>query len=341
MTYPEFYIIGAAKAGTTTLVEYLRRHPSIFLPSLKEPEYFGRDGLYGSAEQWYLDLFRDARPGQLCGDASTIHSRWPHSAAAADRIAKHRPDARIIYLVREPVARAYSHYVQRVALARHLRGRLSALSSRFTDEEMRLLKIMQIADARGCVGHCGATFEDVLALSDIFINTSMYKDRLSEYLAHFERRQLKVVLFDDLRACPQRLVADILRFLEVDPIHANRMEDVVHANPAVSHFENEIRFRLSRYMSDSILLRGVSRAMPRWLKDISWRLVSDSTVLDRIVGPVRPPPILESTRMLLQRQFEPSNQWLSWFLGRDLLSWGVVPRSREERQQHPSVIASQ
>ena len=107
---PDFMLIGAMKSGTTTLHAYLSRHPGLFLCTPKEPGFFSRDERYARGLDWYRELFTDAQPEQLCGEASTCYSRWPHFENAAPRIAADVPGAKLLYITRDPVERAYSHY---------------------------------------------------------------------------------------------------------------------------------------------------------------------------------------------------------------------------------------
>ena len=106
---PNFFIIGAAKSGTSSLFEYLCRHPEIYIPKIKETEYFSKPSVYNKGEEWYKKLFDEAKKDQLCGDASTTYSRWPHTLDAPKLIAKSVPAANFIYNMRHPVERAYSH----------------------------------------------------------------------------------------------------------------------------------------------------------------------------------------------------------------------------------------
>lgn len=105
--WPRLFVVGAEKAGTTTLDAWLRAHPDICMPRVKEPSFFARAAWPPSreAKQEYLDLFK--APG-VRGDASPIHLHHP---AAAKRIHGLAPDASILVLVREPVARAHSAYL--------------------------------------------------------------------------------------------------------------------------------------------------------------------------------------------------------------------------------------
>ena len=107
---PDFLVIGAMKAGSTTLHTYLSRHPDLYLHERKEPGFFSREERYARGIEWYRALFADARPDQLCAESSTCYTRWPHFADVAPRIRQHVPEVRFVYIMRDPVARAYSHY---------------------------------------------------------------------------------------------------------------------------------------------------------------------------------------------------------------------------------------
>src|SRR2546429_2480521 len=106
---PDFFIVGHHKSGTTALYEMLKRHPQIFLPTLKEPRFmasdmrsrfrYERERRHPETLEEYLSLFSDARPEQRVGEASATYL-WSHTAA--ERIAELRPDARIIAILREP-----------------------------------------------------------------------------------------------------------------------------------------------------------------------------------------------------------------------------------------------
>lgn len=109
---PDFLIVGAMKAGTTTLYRDLAPHPEIFLPAEKEPETLVRFGDHVDAvRRDYRSLFAPAPKGAIKGEASTAYTKRPTFDGAA-AMAKHLcgPDLKIIYLRRDPVKRIVSHY---------------------------------------------------------------------------------------------------------------------------------------------------------------------------------------------------------------------------------------
>src|SRR2546430_3395564 len=118
--WPNFFLVGAAKSGTTSLYAALGAHPQIFLSRLREPHFFSTfevarqtARLHGIVrdEGRYLELFRDAASEPVVGEGSTSYL-W--DAAAPERIAHSAPGAKIVAILRDPVVRAYSHYLNDV-----------------------------------------------------------------------------------------------------------------------------------------------------------------------------------------------------------------------------------
>lgn len=107
---PDLVIAGAARSGTSALAAALREHPAIDPGVTKEPNYFSRH--YDRGPDWYDGLFAPRAEGLLRMDASTSYT-YPQFPQALDRLAHRAPAAHLVYVVREPVARAVSHYLLR------------------------------------------------------------------------------------------------------------------------------------------------------------------------------------------------------------------------------------
>jgi len=107
---PDFVIIGAMKAATSTLHSQLGAQPGIFMSTPKEPNFFSDAENWGRGMDWYRGLFARAAPGDLCGESSTHYTKLPDLPDALPRIAELLPDARFLYLMRHPIDRLISHY---------------------------------------------------------------------------------------------------------------------------------------------------------------------------------------------------------------------------------------
>ena len=108
---PDFLIVGAMKCGTTTLAVQLAHQDGVFMTSPKEPNFFSDDDVWAHGEAWYHSLFAEAAPGDLKGEASTHYTKLPTHPKTLERIAKMLDQPRIIYMIRNPVERAVSHYI--------------------------------------------------------------------------------------------------------------------------------------------------------------------------------------------------------------------------------------
>src|SRR5690242_11569113 len=118
---PTFLVIGAMKAGTTSLYEYLRAHPQIFMATPKELHFFPESKHWGDGVDWYTAHFEAGRDDAVRGEISPSYSQADQFPGVAARVAQVVPDAKIVYLVREPVARAQSMYLHEVASGRERR----------------------------------------------------------------------------------------------------------------------------------------------------------------------------------------------------------------------------
>lgn len=129
MRRPNLFLVGSMKCGTTTLHNLLDQHPDIFMcQNPKEPAWFA-GGNSGKSEDWYLQRFADAGAARYVGESSTDYTKAPRLDGVADRIRAYSPDARILYIMRDPVARAISHYWWEVEYSAEGRSLIEAVAS--------------------------------------------------------------------------------------------------------------------------------------------------------------------------------------------------------------------
>jgi Sulfotransferase domain len=126
----DFFVIGAMKAGTTSLHYYLKGHPDVFLPVEKEVPFFAFDELYERGMDWYLnEFFAKARADQLLG---TVSPRYMMDSRVPERMFGQCPDAKLIALLRDPIDRARSHYRMAVRAFDERRPLEEALDGQYT-----------------------------------------------------------------------------------------------------------------------------------------------------------------------------------------------------------------
>lgn len=108
---PDFVIIGAMKCATSTLHEQLARRSGLFLSRPKEPNFFSDDEQWARGLGWYEDLFARARPEQRCGESSTHYTKLPVHPRTVERMRPVLPEARLVYVMRDPLDRIVSQYI--------------------------------------------------------------------------------------------------------------------------------------------------------------------------------------------------------------------------------------
>jgi len=177
-TLPTFLIIGAMKSGSTTLYNHLRQHPDIFLPAYKEPEFFVAEKTWSRGLSWYSSLFAEAGDSIAVGEASTSYTKFTEFDGVPARIASVLPQAQLVYVLREPLARMRSMYQHQV----------------LTGRERRPIDLALLEDDR-------------------YIGPSLYAENIRRYLDHFPREQLHLMLTDDLQADPVEAVRGVTTFL--------------------------------------------------------------------------------------------------------------------------------
>lgn len=207
MPMPTFLLIGAAKAGTTALYDFVAQHPDVHMSRWKEPKYFAFDGPEeltfrgpdGPApinvstvtdRTTYEDLFAGAPPGAARGEATAIYL---YSETAARRIPAELPEARLVAILRNPIERAISSY-------KHLvRDGLEPLSFR----EALDAEPERIAQNYGYLWR--------------YVDLGWYSRQLDRYASVADAGRLLVLFHDDLRRDPEGTCQSVFRFLDVDP----------------------------------------------------------------------------------------------------------------------------
>lgn len=292
---PNFLVIGAGRSGTTSLYEYLREHPEVFMSPVKEANYFAfpeghqpergpggvlvRRGAVSTLAE-YEALFADAGDARAIGEASPRYLRTPEAPARIDALL---PDVRLVAILRDPVERAYASYL---GLRRDGLEPQPTFEDALRDDERRQRE--------------GWPFSGL-------VDAGLYHRHLSRYYERFPPERIRVYLHDDLRADAAGLVRDLLSFLGVDPDFS---PDTARVHGRTGVVRNRVLGELwsrSRRVRDGlgpVMPRRVSEGVRRWvLRD-----------LER-------PQVAPATRAQLIPVFRPDVLALEELIGRDLSAW--------------------
>jgi Sulfotransferase family len=220
---PNFFIVGAGKAGTTSLHRYLSQHPQIYMSPVKEPCYFAsevrpeslsspmqrhlalqsrslaavlHDGKPTTPMGWlagdwaeYLRLFQHVQQETAIGEASAIYL-W--SASAPGNIQARVPDAKIIMILRSPAERAFSQYLHQVSVG------------------------LTRATFREHIQTCMSAPRSVLGIHYPFLEIGLYSEQVKRYLDRFPKERLRIYWYEEAWSEPGRMLRDLFEFLNVD-----------------------------------------------------------------------------------------------------------------------------
>ena len=301
--YPEFFIVGAPRCGTTFLYEVLSAHPGIFMPRLKEPHFFSNDlgttrrgdrAFFVWSEAAYLGLFDGAGPDQVRGEADVFNLFSP---GAARRIRTARPDARIVISLRDPVEQLRSFHGARLRAGREHLGLEAALEAAPERAAGRRLPRMPI----------NVRMYDYRAVA-------RFTEQVERFHAAFPPDQVLIILLDDIAADAALVYRRVLEHVGADP-------DVPLPSRVAVNASHGIRSRrVLTALRCQPLVYGAKRVVPRRMHRTASRLVNRLARLNETPTDGWQEPEL---RALLRAEYAPEVERLGKLLGRDLAGlWG-------------------
>lgn len=298
MVKPNFFIIGAPKAGTTSLYNWLSDHPRVFMSPVKEPHYFAEDlGDFRDVknEGAYYRLFAGARRKHAAiGEASSMYL---FSESAVAKITEHIPNARFVVLLRNPVDLVYSFHDHLLYL-RHE-----------TESDFERAWRLQEKRARGAHLPRGIQGPQRLQYSKV----GKLGAQLRRVLDHVEDDQVHVTFFEDLQSDPRETYKRVLLFLNLKD---DRREDFAPSNRAKrNRFPRVVEFlrkkpgpveTLYQYGLKLLSIDGFGIAT-KWI---------ERQTQERLRA-----PLSEPLRKELSRTFISDIELLESLTGRDLSGW--------------------
>lgn len=279
---PEVYLIGAQKAGTTTLAYLLSQHPNICVAKNKEPHFFSTYWHKGLA--WYETNFSDYE-NAICLDASTTYAMAPLSKNNSrnktsnlkdipQRIYSINPNAKFIYLLREPVARIYSAYCYYVMNGRETKS-----------------------------------FNKAIQKESFYLDVSDYYGQLALWLEYFPLDSFLFVLFEDMKQNPLHTVKQCFEFMGVD---AENTPIEIGEPKNKSQYVNGVGRRINRLFKE-LDYSGLGCVAPFHFRKFVRQLTTDSNKSF--------PKIPEEKQTLLKEYFSAKNERLSLVTGLSLTQW--------------------
>jgi Sulfotransferase domain len=244
-TFPTFLVIGAMKGGTTSLYEYLGRHPQVFMSPVKELHFFAPQVKGQSSVDWYREQFAGANGAVAIGEASTSYTKYPDVTGVAERMAGLVPHARLVYVVRNPVERIRSQYLHQVLM-----------------------------------GEEKEPFELAVRQQPRYVNYSRYAMQLEQYRGRFDRDRILVITSEALRSDRTATLQRVFDFIGVDAGWRDpAFEQEFHRTS-----EKETARPGIRRLYETRAYRAMSTRVPERWKDVMrpltrWRVDDDRAVL--------------------------------------------------------------
>ena len=295
MQMPNFLLIGAAKAGTTSLYTYLAQHPQIYMSPDKEPRFFALEGeqpSFGGITQQinkssintleaYAQLFEGVTDEVAIGEASTIYL---YSEKAVDRIQHYVPSAKLVAVLRQPADRAFSSYVH---LVRDGFETLSFEAGLAAESQRR-----------------AENWQPLWFYQD----RGFYYAQLKRYFDRFEPEQIRVYLYDDLLKDSQQICQDLYQFLGADSTFTPNL-----ARTNVSGIPKQ-RWLQNLFNRDNVLKSAVKPLLPKSVRRKISRGVQEKNLGQK-------PVMTADTRRQLTDVYRADILKLQDLIGRDLSGW--------------------
>ncbi len=305
-TYPNFYLAGVPKSGTTSLYTYLLEHPNIFLPvpvggsmKQKEPMYFAtdlREAQDYTDEDAYLGLYAGAGKEHLAiGDASVLYL---YSDVALQKIRKKVPNARIVVLLRNPIEAVVSYHAE---LYKTLAEDVASF-----EEAWRLQEARRQGEAIPSTCHSPTRLQ--------YYDVYDYPTQIERLWRVFPSEQTLILLFDDFKADTAGCYRRIQSFLGL-PRHELTVFEKVNENKQLRS-----RFLARLLLQPPPLLRRIAETLKSTLK-IDYTAIAVRLTQMNLAPPDGREALSPEFRRELRETFEPDIHKLSHLLGRDLSAW--------------------
>ena len=277
---PNLIIVGGLKCGTTSIHHYLGLHPEIQMSKPKELNFFAQELNWDLGLDWYASRF-DGRFA-VRGESSPHYTNLPRFRGVPERIKRHCPDARLIYMVRDPIKRILSHWV-------HATG----------------------------AGYETGEMVEVLSQPDTsYMNRSKYWMQLQPYLEHFEREQIEIIAQEELQSEREETMRKAFAFAGVDESFTSEQFDREWEKSSAKESDKY------QFMEKLIKLpgfRSFDRNFDRLPERMRWMV--EKVVHDPDKPSAPKPKLSDEAEAKIKSCFTKDVAALKEFAGRDFAGW--------------------
>jgi len=219
---PNFFIAGPPKCASSSLFYYLAQHPEIFMYENKDTRFFSSD--YGKGIQFYKDqYFKDAEGFKAIGESTPVYSFLPF---VAERIAKHIPDAKFIFSLRNPVERAFSGWFMLHGKGTEKSDFHDAIIKNFEQQKELNFNNLEFSKQWEKSQEKGKN----KMIIRTYLEAGNYMDQINNYLKYFPKKNIKLVFMEDIKRDIDGVLKDIFQFLAVDESFQVTDQRIVNAS---------------------------------------------------------------------------------------------------------------
>lgn len=287
---PDLYIIGAQKAGTTTLFDWLAQHPEIYAHAYaKDYPYFSKDNVFEEGRDTFLSFCRDAQLHNpiLGGDANAMYA-----SSGPKRLHGTIPNAKLLVTLRNPINRSYSAYCHAVERVLEKRSFANAIHNELS----------------------GLKYKPEEARSKDYIAHGLYAQQLNKIFRYYTKDRVKIVVLEELKENPSMILSEVFNFIGIDRFFIPEM-GIKNLTKGGSR---------SKLLAKILHRRTTSKLVSKLLKlilpfPIRTNIRRKLTSINRVEQdkPTFPP----HTRQLLEDYFTDEIKALEEILGRRIVSW--------------------
>jgi hypothetical protein len=277
---PSLIIIGGLKCGTTSIHHYLGLHPEIQMSKPKELNFFARELNWDLGLDWYASRFDNRF--KVRGESSPHYTNLPRFGGCAERIREHCPDARLLYMVRDPIKRILSHWV-------HASG----------------------------AGYENGDLVEVLSNPDTsYMNRSKYWMQLQPYLEHFDREQIEIITQEELQSEREATMRKAFAFAGVDETFTSEQFDREWEKSGAKEGD---KYQLMEKLIKLPGFRSFDRNFDRLPEPLRWRV--EKLVHDPEKPPAPKPKLPDDLFETVRARFTTDVPALQKFAGREFAGW--------------------
>lgn len=296
MNQPDFILIGAAKSGTTSFYNYVKQHPSVYVSPVGKTNFFVSDFVDGrprnedldftpeqieklnfpvTTEESYRQLFQNIPEGKTA--LGEISPMYLNSFVAAKKLKSSNPNVKSIAMLRNPVDRAYSGYQ---------------------------MQLRQAGEERD--------FGSNLDSEEVYIRGGFYYAQLKRFFDVFDRRQIKIFLFDDFKQNPHQTIKEMFNFIGVDDSFVPNLETKFNQGGVPK--SKGLYSLLFNSPLTAVAKKGIKPLLPQ-----SARIKLESNLRNNLLS--KPQPMTSQTRQVLQELYREDILKLEQLIERDLQRW--------------------